>query len=598
MRMTITRLYRRCGPWAPLLLALSIFCLLAGHQLDLPGLHYDEAKEAGLNAMQLLRGQPLTLFRGAGLHLFGLTLPLMVQDYIGALNVYLALPFLALGGVSVPALRALPIACAALTLVFLYAVATALFNRRTAAFAVLLLAVNPSFIFWSRQGILVTNVTVTLFCASLWTAWRWQQTRQARWLWLTGLLWGLGLWAKLLFIWGIGAMLAAAALAWLWRRRRPSTPVGPRPPLARLLAGFGLAFLAGVWPLLLFNLQTGGTLVSIAGNLNTSYYGVSNANFTANLAKRIEQIVILLQGQHFWYLGEVYANPIAPWALAALLAAVALVGLEVYLAFEAPRPGQTAPAADDPAAPAWLLRLSASTLPLWRRVLGLALLIALIVVQSCFTVSDLFITHFALLLPLLPLLGAAAADLLARHGRRPALLVFLTLLAWGGFDAWDTVQYHAILATSGGYAAHSDATYRLTAYLQQQHLVAPLVLDWGIDAPVAFLGQGQIAPIEVFGYARLDQPDAAFAARLAPFIADLNTVYLLHTPEFTVFQGRRQQLEALAAAQDRRLESLALFRERSGRPLLELVRLAAVPGEGKVQPSREVELLPPITATP
>lgn len=567
--MMKAELGRRAREWAPLALALLIFFLCAAYQLDLPGLHYDEAKEAGLNAMQLLRGQPLTLFRGAGLHLFGLTLPIMVQDYIGALNVYLALPFLALGGVSVPALRSLPILCAGLTLVFLYVFAAAAFNRRTAGLAVLLLAVNPSFIFWSRQGILVTNVTVTLFFASLWSAQRWRQTRQARWLWLTGLLWGLGVWAKLLFIWGIGAMLALAAIGWLRSRWRPG---GHSQRPGRLLAGMALAFLAGVWPLLLFNLQTGGTVASIVGNLGTSYYGVSNANFGANLAQRIEQLVILLQGHHFWYLGEVYANPAAPWALAALLAAAILVGFEVYLAYEAPQPGQ-----DAQPAPAWLLQLSASAPTQWRRVLGLTLLAALIVVQSCFTVSDLFITHFALLLPLLPLLGAAAADLLAQHGRRPALLVFVALLAWGGFDAWDTLQYHAILARSGGYAAHSDVTYRLAAYLEAEGINAPIVLDWGIDAPVAFLAQGRVAPIEAFGYARLDRPDAEFALRLAPFVADANTVYLLHTPEFTVFQGRREELEALAAAHARRVESLALFRERSGRPALELVRLTAAP---------------------
>ncbi len=567
--MMKSELGRRARLWTPLALALLIFFCGAAYQLDLPGLHYDEAKEAGLNAMQLVRGQPLTLFRGAGLHLFGLTLPIMVQDYIGALNVYLALPFLALGGVSVPALRSLPILCAGLTLVFLYAFAAAVFNRRTAGLAVLLLAVNPSFVFWSRQGILVTNVTVTLFFASLWSAQRWRQTRQPRWLWLTGLLWGLGVWAKLLFIWGIGAMLALAAIGWL--RSRGRSPAHSQRP-SRQAVGFALAFLAGVWPLLLFNLQTGGTVASIVGNLGTSYYGVSNANFAANLAQRIEQLVILLQGHHFWYLGEVYANPAAPWALAALLAAAVLVGFEVYLAYEAPKPGQ-----DDPPAPAWLRQLSASSAAQWRRVLGVTLLAALIVVQSCFTVSDLFITHFALLLPLLPLLGAAAADLLAQHGRRPALLVLVALLAWGGFDAWDTVQYHAILARSGGYATHSDVTYRLAAYLEAEGIHTPIVLDWGIDAPVAFLAQGRVAPIEAFGYASLDRPDAEFARRLAPFVADANTVYLLHTPEFTVFQGRRAELEALAAAQGRRGESLALFRERSGRPALELLRLAAAP---------------------
>ena len=92
-----------------LVAALVLYLTLACYQLGLPGLHYDEAKEAGLNAMELLTGAPVTAFRGAGIPWDGRTLPLMVQDYIGALNVYLALPLLALTGIGVPNLRLLPV---------------------------------------------------------------------------------------------------------------------------------------------------------------------------------------------------------------------------------------------------------------------------------------------------------------------------------------------------------------------------------------------------------------------------------------------------------------------------------------------------------
>ncbi len=40
-----------------------------------PGLHYDEAKEAGVNAMELISGAPVTAFRGATLDLFGSASP-------------------------------------------------------------------------------------------------------------------------------------------------------------------------------------------------------------------------------------------------------------------------------------------------------------------------------------------------------------------------------------------------------------------------------------------------------------------------------------------------------------------------------------------
>ena len=42
-----------------------LYLLLATYQLGLPGLHYDEAKEAGVNAMELLNGEAVTAFREA-----------------------------------------------------------------------------------------------------------------------------------------------------------------------------------------------------------------------------------------------------------------------------------------------------------------------------------------------------------------------------------------------------------------------------------------------------------------------------------------------------------------------------------------------------
>ena len=102
-----------------LVMLLVLYGGLACYQLGLPGLHYDEAAEAGVNAMQLLTGASVTAFRGATLSLFGWQLPLMVQDYIGALNVYLALPVLAITGIGVPNLRFVTIGTGLLALILL-----------------------------------------------------------------------------------------------------------------------------------------------------------------------------------------------------------------------------------------------------------------------------------------------------------------------------------------------------------------------------------------------------------------------------------------------------------------------------------------------
>lgn len=227
-----------------LLLAVLLYLALTLAQLSLPGLHYDEAKEAGINAMEMLQRQDVHAFRSAGLQIGPLFLPLMVQDYIGALNVYLALPLLSLFGVTVPALRLVGVLCGIGTIVMAWALGNELSNVArqtpgatnsegggerdtqipeqalgwTGVIAALLLAASPAFVFWSRQGIFVTNVVVTLAVATVWAGLRWVRTGRTRALYLMAVLAGLGLWSKLLFVWVLGALLGVALLGWLLSR--------------------------------------------------------------------------------------------------------------------------------------------------------------------------------------------------------------------------------------------------------------------------------------------------------------------------------------------------------------------------------------------
>ncbi|MBI5713849.1 MAG: glycosyltransferase family 39 protein, partial [Chloroflexi bacterium] len=145
--------------YALIALPLALYFFLALPQLDLPGLHNDEAAEAGLQAMQILNGQSISAFRDAGLNIGGRIFPLMVQDYIGALNVYLALPFFAAIGSTVIALRLYTVIVGAITIVLTFGFMREAFNSRAAFIASLLLASTPSFIFWQRQGVFVASLT-------------------------------------------------------------------------------------------------------------------------------------------------------------------------------------------------------------------------------------------------------------------------------------------------------------------------------------------------------------------------------------------------------------------------------------------------------
>lgn len=556
-----TNANRRALAVLPLVAALIIFAALAAYQLDLPGLHYDEAKEAGVNAMQLLTGRPVTAFRGAIVPLGPWRVPLMVQDYIGSLNVLLALPFLAAGGFTPVALRALPLVLALITLVFAWMLAARLGGPLAAGVTVLLLAVNPSFVFWSRQGIFVTNITALLLMAALWFGLLWWQERRLRHLIAAAFMCGLGVYAKLLFVWALFAMLGVAVVAYVFALRTRSPAEASPSSRSFLDPGGVLLAMAGcvlpLIPLIAFNLQTGGTLMSIFGNLGQSYYGVDNSAYGANLAVRLGQVVTLLRGSHFWYLGETYANRWAAWLFVSLVLLAAIAWLRQ------PRRGAF-----------WPL------LPL--------VLLVLVVLQSAFTVSDLFITHFALVVPLIPLTAGLAAGVLWQRattapkedGKRKKehdpysfhhlamMLVgvfgILLVLVWAGSDAATTIRYHRILSVSGGYAAHSDAIYDLADYLDTENFTAPVALDWGIDAPVQFLTAGRVNPIDVFGYTRIDAPDPGFIDRVEPYLEDWQTIYVAHAPENVVFKGRLEAMTAWAAERGWRWFEQVRFGQRSG----------------------------------
>jgi len=547
-----------CGQAMLVALGLVVFLALCLYQIELPGLHYDEAREAGVPAMQLLMGQPVETFRGSGIRITGRIFPLMVTDYIGALNIYLLLPFFALLGSNVFALRLVPIVFAVLTLLLTYLLAQQLFNRRVAVITCLLLAVNPSFIFWSRQGVFVTSITATIAVASLLCWLRWYRERRARHLYWGAYLLGLGLYAKLLFLWVIVALGATFFVLKMSSLRKGFCLGAISRRLAyRQLAIALLCFLLGIFPLIIYNVQTKGTFLTLTGNLTSTYYGASNLAFAENLATRLEQFKVVLNGGHLWYLGGVFTNDLYPFLfVGAGLACIPVVILKARQE--------------------------------WRRVAFPFLMLAFMALASCFTVSALWSTHYAILVPFLPMAMAVALDLLVRHaippgaGQKgnhirwliPDLVMFLVTTVLAVSDLRVDLSYHQALARSGGYAAHSDASYELAHYLQDQGIASPLAMDWGIDATVQFLTLGAVNPIEIFGYEW--EPDEAFEERLVRFLPNPDNLYIFHSPGETIFH-RREAFDRLVLEMGKVSGVEEVILERSGKSIFVLVKV----GEGR-----------------
>ena len=233
---------------------------------------------------------------------------------------------------------------------------------------------------------------------------------------------------------------------------------------------------------------------------------------------------------------------------------------------------------------------------------------------SLFTISDLFVTHYALLHPLAVAVTSVALCELWRwfasyertesgkaiphhgHGWRwtalrhsllgcppfhylaqvPTLRLILALLVSACFllDLRATMAYHTALSRSGGLVDHSDATYHLAFDLRYSGLGAPIVLDWGIEAPIRFLSAGTVSPIEVFGYASLLEPDEAFDLRIEPFLDNANNVYLLRTPGNELFQGRRAAFQRLVEERNGHLQRERVYTQRDGTPLYERWRVS------------------------
>ena len=575
-----------------LIACLSIFMLLSIYQIELPGLHYDEAFEA-VPAMQLWLGQPITAFRDSVLSFGAYKLPLMTQDYIGAINVYAALPFIAGYGPTPEALRMMSIIIGAFTIIVTAQLGWRLSGQEwVGIIAALILVVEPTFIFWNRQGVFVTAVTALLGVAATYSWVNRVQGGPKYWSLTATFLWGVGLYAKFLFIWLIVASIGAIILlnlGWLKKHRHDLVKrlkkISPFEVMAAILT-----FLLGCWPLIVYNLQTGGTFLNIGQNASTSYYGVDNLAFSQNLAERLQQFGTLMKGSHFWYLGGVFSNywPLLFFVIILLLISILAIRKHQIRTFH-----QNHSQSKNKLPPPLFSTTKVALFPF--------ILIGLVILASIGTVSALWITHFAILMPW-PALAIACGiwfirqqccqqSLILAEGSETKILqisssspytlnsvysqLYKFLLATGlGLllitNLTQTLHYHRVLKLSGGLSSHSDAVYDLTGWLDEYAQGQVVAMDWGLAAPLIYLSKGRIQVTEVFGYAW--QADIQLTKRLHQPLSQPDTLYLWRSPAEVIFD-RSAEFKNLYHTLNLEENIEEAFYEKSGRPILGVTKL-------------------------
>jgi 4-amino-4-deoxy-L-arabinose transferase-like glycosyltransferase len=537
-----------------------LFLLLASFELDKPGLHYDEALEGGLPAVQLLNGQPVTVINGITLHIAGRDLPLMVQNHIGAIQVYAALPFILLGGSHPSTLRFMTVVTGALTILAVYLFVTQLYGPLAAFYASLWLSTFASFIFWSRQGVFVTSIAACFASCALAIGAYWWRTRRYWALVLAGVCIGLAIYSKLSALWLVNGLIAWWLLSissTFWQHRRFYERTGIKPSENSfdwrrsinwriLMVGLG-SIMLGLWPFFLYNLLSGeATLHVIQANSTRTYLGANNVDIIGNLQDRAIQVADVIQsGYHLWYLGGTFPNPVALISIVAGLLIIVLICWRDH----------------------WQN---------WRLMFLVPFLGLLVILQSCYTISALWPTHFAIatMLPAM-IFGIAVSSsrsLLIRNDHFAGkclrwLIVFLPVPVIL-MQIVTSFNYLNTVIKTGGVSFHSTAIYNFSRFLdgQPEHMVA---LDWGIAPQVEYLTNGRVPVEEFYGYEQLAPPD--FGAELRKRFQH-NEIYLTHAENQEAFQRRAAFLQAVSDA-GLVAERLNLSVRMDGIPLLEAWRV-------------------------
>jgi hypothetical protein len=506
--------------------ACALYLIAALYQLDLPGLNYDEVLDA-VPAMQVVQGIDADSY--GVLQIGGRAWPLMTMPYVGVTSTYYLVPIFALFGMSAITVRGAAVLLGVVSLLMGWGFLRRYLDARAAAVATLLLAVNPLFVFWSRMGVWVQLILVPITIGALWLLFDWYNTGRGRSLVFGSFLLGLGLATHIQFIWMWGALIfawlalspwlgeGAGLRKWLW-------PLERARPLTWALAA--LALLIGMTPLIIFNLQEGGTFTYTAEILSTSESGWMTPRVLLIELPRLAlgAFETLLSGDWFVSrIGGTFRNPLG------VIAFVLAVFIIVFLGSAR--------------------RLPYST----RRLCFFGVYLAAVVLQSAVIHSAESAHHLLVLWPIPQALVAVAffgvADVLfSRAPNRRAVwvgLLGLVLAVLVAGETWTTLRYHQALARSGGEGHFSDAINELVSDMDRPGAPQTIAMDWGFRRNMQILTENRVDPTEWFTY--YTPPSAGFADYLTRLVSSApGALYLFHPPDYDAFPGHWELFQEAA----------------------------------------------------
>ena len=458
--------------------------------------------------------------------------PLMIIPYVGTAKAAVALPLFAAFGIGAPTARAAGALLAGIGIGGL----SLLLARRVhpaAGFATgLLLAVHPSclaFTVFDNGGASVGIASLGILALAVDHHLR-ARTRTSAF--LVGIAAGLGVWARLNFLWLLASAAIAAVL--VWRR----TLRLPRAHLMALAAGACL----GALPLLLY--EAGSRLATV--RFLPAARRPLTAPLVAERMRELAQTLVADPEQRTIWAGS-------PPTVAQTVAGTALLAAVLAAAFLPAAAGSGDP-------------------PRWRRALAAtSLLLALVMAFSRLKISP---HHLVGVLPLvLAALATAAVELGRRFGRGLAAAAGAAGLAFALFWGARDVRIEAALRSTRGTRVWSSAVDDVREYLRA-HPVPPdrlKIVSWGFQANLYVGSGGAVHGTELFWTGSRERSSRGLS--WPEEIADGGTflLYLFPTGNASLDASAQGFREALSKDSGARRERT--FLDRSGAPVALLVEI-------------------------
>jgi hypothetical protein len=277
-----------------LIISLFLFFELKP-SLEVPDISFDEGMADSV-AVFLLDNTAINPFGWKEIVFLGRHYPLTSTGYMhGVLEDFLIFPAVKFFGIQLWSLRIIPVFFGVLIIILTYLAGSRLFSPAVGIIASLLLVLNPFYMRMIRSGP-EYGFSLPLFCLfPLLFFWKYFKDRQNRYIFLGMFFLGLGLNVKGFFVWFIFGFLLSTLFCYYNDFRK----INFRTACLAILS-----FFVGALPILYYYLQ-GNILINVMQrNFHVTHNGYNNLLILQHLALRLQQLNYVLSGgswkECFW----------------------------------------------------------------------------------------------------------------------------------------------------------------------------------------------------------------------------------------------------------------------------------------------------------